>query len=183
MAQMIEHKNPFVRALSLAFEKEKYIKDDSIIGFDLSMLNDPRRCPERFLPHLAWSLNIPVWKDGWSSEQKRDFIEEYETIRLIRGSKKSLQRAYEAIGLRDIEIVDQIQSRPFEFKVYIRPEISNIPELREYIVDITKSFSPVRTLARLQIKATIKTAPTAICLFRIRKRLRISIVYDGGLDG
>lgn len=66
----------------------------------IKRLIDPWTCPFAFLPWLAWSLSVDVWDDTWSEHRKRSVIAASPAIHRIKGSRKAIRLALEALGLR-----------------------------------------------------------------------------------
>lgn len=49
---------------------------DHLLGLDIPIrdLWNPWRCPERFLPYLAWTLSVDLWESAWPETKRRSVI-------------------------------------------------------------------------------------------------------------
>lgn len=64
----------------------------------LQILWDPDRCPEEFLPWLAYAFSVDVWNPHWPEEIKREVIKNSFEIHRGKGTRKAVVAALSAIG-------------------------------------------------------------------------------------
>lgn len=143
--------SPLMRSIErTALRARDLVASKSIIGMDLSRiynleayLQDPELEP--MLPFLAWSLQIPVWRDEWTTQQKVDFIRIWLRCKARSGTKGSILDAVAALGLR----VDLLDDGPFAFKIRITDSIET--EDRDAIKRVVDELKPLRCRSRLEI--------------------------------
>lgn len=63
-------------------------------------LFDPWKCPEQFLPFLAWAESVDVWNDRWPSQTKRAVIANSRQLHEIKGTDGAIEQALAALGVR-----------------------------------------------------------------------------------
>ena len=69
------------------------------IPVDIRDLWNPDKCPVVFLPWLAWSLSVDLWKDSWTEETKRAVIKASIEIHSHKGTPWAVEKYMEAIGI------------------------------------------------------------------------------------
>ncbi len=57
-------------------------------------------CPEHLLPWLAWAFSVEVWEHAWSEEIKRNVIRDAIAVHRIKGTRRSVELALEALNMR-----------------------------------------------------------------------------------
>lgn len=85
---------PYERAFSLAYADQPRLPVEL-----LASLYDPRTCPARLLPYLAWAFSVDLWKDDWSEEKKRSVIAATPALHRLKGTKPGLARHLEIVGI------------------------------------------------------------------------------------
>lgn len=74
-------------------------------------LINPDRCPEKFLPYLAWAFSVDKWDENWSAEVKRIAIKQSFFIHKHKGSIGAIKRVVEPIGYL-VELKEWFQTQP-----------------------------------------------------------------------
>lgn len=70
----------------------------SDLSVPLRDLWDPRKCPVKFLPYLAWAFSVDRWEEGWAEEEKRQAISEAFWIHQRKGTVAAIRRVIENMG-------------------------------------------------------------------------------------
>ncbi len=110
--------------------------------------------PEAFLPYLAWTLGVELWPrdELVSVEEKRELVSRWIRIRKLRGTKRALELAYEAVGVRG-DIVERPGGERFRIKIKFSSEEKVItPELRSAVIRLTNLIKPVRVHFDVEIE-------------------------------
>ena len=135
------------------------------LDFEISKLYDYKSISEKMLPYLAWAVGVDIWSydEQMSVEKKRELIKEYIAIRMLRGTKSSIEKAYKILGVkveieenpREIKENGELGDRlPFKFRLKIsgqaisrdfKMEIMRMTDLLKplkahYHIDITFDF-------------------------------------------
>jgi len=69
--------------------------------FDADKIRDvwnPQTCPEEYLPWLAWAFSVDIWNSDWPTFIKRGVITNSIKNHRIKGTRKAVQDAIEAMG-------------------------------------------------------------------------------------
>lgn len=122
-------------------------------------------CPENLLPWLAWAFSVEVWDHSWDVSVKRAVIRNSLAIHRIKGTKRSIELALEALGMRvDLhewfQLDDsgaQISERPHTF--YIDILANDVwdagfrvdAQLHALISEMLRTVKPVRTHFTLRV--------------------------------
>ncbi len=72
---------------------------------------NPDRCPEAFLPLLAWQFSVDRWDQEWSPATKRAVIKSSYRLHRRKGTIYALRRAVEPLGYL-IRVVEWWQTTP-----------------------------------------------------------------------
>jgi phage tail P2-like protein len=126
--------------------------------YDISSLWDIDRVEPQYLPYLAWSLGVELWPDDElvSTDEKRALVKRYILIRRLKGTRRALELAYEAIGVR-AEIEERAGGEPYKLKIlFFSREKIITPRLYEAIVRLTRDLIPLRVELDLQIVTSIE---------------------------
>lgn len=68
------------------------------VPHDLAALGDPDRCPEQFLPALAWHAGLEDWNPDWPEAIKRAAIKSAIALARERGTWAAVRRLLDGIG-------------------------------------------------------------------------------------
>lgn len=68
------------------------------------------RCPEAFLPFLAWSFSVDDWDPAWPEATKREVIAASVEVHRHKGTLWSVRRALAAMGYGDCRITEGWQT-------------------------------------------------------------------------
>lgn len=58
-------------------------------------------CPSHLLPWLAWALQVDIWDNGWSEDDRRSVIREAITVHRRKGTPWAIKRALANAGYGD----------------------------------------------------------------------------------
>lgn len=72
---------------------------------------NPDRCPEAFLPLLAWQFSVDRWDQDWPAATKRAVIKASYNLHRRKGTILALRRAVEPLGYL-IRVVEWWQTSP-----------------------------------------------------------------------
>lgn len=116
-------------------------------------LLNPDRCPEPFLPYLAWAFSVDKWDEHWSDTAKRTAIKHAFYIHKHKGTIAALKRVVLPIG-ELLEIKEWWQMQPmgqagtFEISIDVSEDGINESTQRELfrLVDDVKPVSRQMTL-------------------------------------
>lgn len=91
----------------------------------LRQLWDAYTCPAELLPWLAWSYAVDQWDDEWTTQQKRETVNQAILIHQKKGTPKAMKTAIAALGYQ-LELVEWWQTNgehpPGTFGIDIRVE-------------------------------------------------------------
>lgn len=148
------------------------LEERSSIGFNLERLWNIDECPAKFLPYLAWSLSVPVWREEWREDKQRSFLKRWIYIRSIRGSAEALITAYKAVGIDSVDIVDVIEDEPYVFEVFLQPKYAFDDLVREFAIELAEVLKPLRTYARISIKIISQASCGVVARYSLTKIIR-----------
>lgn len=72
---------------------------------DLSIINDPHKCPPSMLSWLAYSRHVDNYEESWSEAKKRSVIAGAPEVHLIKGTVASIRDVIRFAGYGEIEII------------------------------------------------------------------------------
>ncbi len=82
----------------------------ALSGSDARMLSAPTHviravwssddCPAHLLPYLAAAWSVDHWNPAWPEDVKREVIRRAPEIHRLKGTRRALRRALDALGLR-----------------------------------------------------------------------------------
>lgn len=154
----------------------KFTNPDYFININTSenqVLNswDVNKCDKSYLPFLAWSLGVQVWNDEMSEIQKREIIKAYLEIRKIAGTKESLIKIFEILGLSPVLTENPDPMKPFFFKLELEGYISH--GMRRQFYSLVNALKPLRTHYILDLKLSLETllTPAGVVSVTAIKRL------------
>ena len=94
---------PNVTPLEEAIEEMARALD---LGVDLAQLMSPDRCPEAFLPFLAWHLSADDWSNDWSLPVRREIVRRAVEVHRVRGTLGAVKAALLAAGFADARVYE-----------------------------------------------------------------------------
>lgn len=81
---------------------------------------DPDTCPVHLLPYLAAAWSVDHWNPAWPEAVKREVIKRSPEVHRLKGTRRAMRRALDALGLR-ASITEWWQQtpvgQPYTFKV------------------------------------------------------------------
>ena len=80
-------------------EIESAIHRGTTLPVLLDSLWDPERCPNEWLPWLAWAMSVDSWESHWSERTKRSLIAKSIHIHRTKGTVSSLNQVLDALGV------------------------------------------------------------------------------------
>ena len=110
-------------------------------------LINPDRCPESFLPYLAWAYSVDKWDEAWTEEVKRLAIKQSYFIHKHKGTIAAVKRVIEPIGyLIDLKewFNSQPQGKPGSFSLTVEvPESGLTEQTYNELVRLIQDVKPV----------------------------------------
>jgi phage tail P2-like protein len=150
---------------------------------------------EELLPYFAWGLNVPVWRDEWSIEQKINFLNKWLYCRSIAGTVASIEDAVAALGssgrgpegdLFRAEIIESPEL-PFFFLVRISSAISTSDKIE--IDRLIRALKPARSGFAYELRAQDQEGALALSLYyrftkilRLQMGERFTVITDKGRE-
>lgn len=137
------------------------VTDDLAFFERISTLWNYQKCPEVFLPYLAWAVGVEVWDNikGDTPEdvikQKREVIKRWLDIRKLKGTRASIVRAFDAIGLvAELREWWEYGGEPYSFEIEVKLATTGqivTQERRELIVRLVNTLKPLRSTYNLSL--------------------------------
>lgn len=124
-------------------------------------LINPDRCPEPFLPYLAWSFSVDKWDENWTEAVKRIAIKQAFFIHKHKGTIGAIRRVVEPIGYL-VELKEWFQTQPqgtagtFSLTV----EVSETGLSEQTHNELMRLIDDVRPVSRHIDNLTIAISPT-----------------------
>ena len=117
-----------------------------------ALLKDPHRCPEKFLPWLAWELSLDTWDSAWPLHIKRQRIASAIDIQRHKGTAGSVRNVIESFGgsvvIREWWEMDP-PGRPHSFELLLilsgRPGVQASAKYVEDVISEVNRTKPVRS--------------------------------------
>jgi phage tail P2-like protein len=105
------------------------------LGIPIEDLWNPWKCPEQFLPYLAWSLSVDLWKSDWPISKKRAVVADAIALQRLKGTEAGLARAIKIMGGEVQSVITppntlylSVSYTPEEYEAWL----SRMPQLRIY---------------------------------------------------
>lgn len=70
----------------------------SDLNVPLRDLWNPWKCPEKFLPYLAWAFSVDRWEENWTETAKRQAVSDAFWIHQRKGTVAAVKRVIEGLG-------------------------------------------------------------------------------------
>ncbi|MEH8936811.1 phage tail protein I, partial [Klebsiella pneumoniae] len=70
----------------------------SDLNVPLRDLWNPWKCPEKFLPYLAWAFSVDSWDENWSEQEKRTVVSESFWLHQRKGTIAAIRHVVEKMG-------------------------------------------------------------------------------------
>lgn len=67
----------------------------SDLNVPLRDLWNPWKCPEKFLPYLAWAFSVDSWDENWSEQEKRTVVSESFWLHQRKGTIAAIRHVVE----------------------------------------------------------------------------------------
>lgn len=117
-----------------------------------ALLKDPYRCPEKFLPWLAWELSLDTWDSQWPLHIKRQRIASAIAIQRHKGTAGSVRDVIESFGgsvmIREWWQMDP-PGPPHSFELLLilsgRPGVDATAKYVEDVISEVNRTKPVRS--------------------------------------
>lgn len=145
-------------------------------------LINPERCPEAFLPYLAWSLSVDKWDENWSAEVKRIAIKQSYFIHQHKGTIAAVKRVIEPIGYL-IELKEWFntkpQGKPGSFSLTVEVPESGLTE--QTYNELVRLINDVKPVSRHLDTLAIAISPTGILYQQVGQQIgEILTIYPEG---
>ena len=131
---------------------EKVLINNIELENKIADIYDINEVDKDFLSYLAWAMGVEIWSKDIKPEDKRKLVQDFLTIRAMRGTKAAIEKAYDLIGLEAEIIENPIGDLPdgskgplpYYFKLKIKGvNISN--KFRAEIMRLTDLLKPIRS--------------------------------------
>lgn len=113
------------------FDLEEVMARIGELPVNFERLWNPAHCPKEFLPWLAWTLSVDLWRPWWTEKMQREIIAESRLIHWKKGTPWAVKRLLELAGAPDVELVEWWQltprGEPYTFCAHIRSNPSSNP--------------------------------------------------------
>lgn len=146
---------------------------------DFANLINPHKCPEKFLPYLAWAYSVDYWEEEWPETQKRQAIIDAYQVHRRKGTVGAVRRIVESLGY-DFEIrewfAEKRQRQAGTFRVFVELKDKGISEQIYRELDrLIEDAKPVsRHITELAVSAT---AHSKLNLFSATHSGEITTIY------
>nr|DAR60798.1 MAG TPA: tail protein [Caudoviricetes sp.] len=145
-------------------------------------LINPDRCPESFLPYLAWAYSVDKWDEAWTEEVKRLAIKQSYFIHKHKGTIAAVKRVIEPIGyLIDLKewFNSQPQGKPGSFSLTVEVPESGLTE--QTYNELVRLIQDVKPVSRHLTTLAIAISPTGILHHQIGVHMgEIMTIYPQG---
>ncbi|MBI9110117.1 phage tail protein I [Maridesulfovibrio ferrireducens] len=135
-----------------------------VVPVDIRDLWNPDKCPVVFLPWLAWSLSVDLWKDSWPEETKRAVIKASIAIHRIKGTPVAVEKYLEALGISaDVLEWFEYDGDEYKFKVRTFNRMANVDYYK--VLEAVSVSKNVRShLDAIQVPHDSEAQPSAVGL-------------------
>lgn len=146
-------------------------------------LINPHKCPEKFLPYLAWAFSVDYWEEHWHENQKRQAIIEAYQVHRRKGTIGAVRRIVESLGYA-FEIrewfTEKRQRKAGTFRVFVELKEQGVNEqIYQELARLIEDAKPVsRHITELAVSAT---AHSKLNLFSAAHSGEITTIYPRDL--
>lgn len=124
-------------------------------------LINPDRCPEKFLPYLAWAFSVDKWDEHWSEQVKRIAIKQSFFIHKHKGTIGAIKRVVEPIGyLVDLKEWFAMQPQGTAGTFSLTIEVTETGLTPETYNELVRLINDVKPVSRHLINLAITVSPT-----------------------
>lgn len=145
-------------------------------------LINPDRCPESFLPYLAWAYSVDKWDEAWTEEVKRLAIKQSYFIHQHKGTIAAVKRVIEPIGyLIDLKewFNTKPQGKPGSFSLTVEVPESGLNE--QTYNELVRLINDVKPVSRHLTNLAIAISPTGLLHHQIGQQIgEIMTIYPQG---
>lgn len=126
----------------------------SEVSVSISDLWNPRTCPVKLLPWLAWSLSVDAWDSEWTESIKRQVIADSVDVHRTKGTLAAIRRVLSGLNIQsEIEEWFQYDGEPHTFRLTAwtgdQSEEGDVPilnsSLYRNVVRVVDDVKPVRS--------------------------------------
>lgn len=137
----------------------------------------PDDCPVHLLPYLAAAWSVDVWNPNWPEDVKREVIRRAPEIHRLKGTRRAMQRALDALGVK-MRIQEWFEQSPlgapYTFEVTAYPtrwlyglgDVLITPQLTRDILETIKAVKPVSRWFGFQIGVGAASEAAAVARSR-----------------
>lgn len=123
-------------------------------------LINPDRCPEPFLPYLAWAFSVDKWDENWTENVKRMVIKQSFLLHKHKGTISAVKRVIEPIGYL-VELKEwfnlQPQGQAGTFSISV--EVSETGLNEQTYHELVRLINDVRPVSRHLTSLAIAISP------------------------
>lgn len=124
-------------------------------------LINPDRCPEKFLPYLAWAFSVDKWDEHWSEQVKRIVIKQSFFIHKHKGTIAAIKRVVEPIGyLVDLKEWFAMQPQGIAGTFSLTIEVTEAGISPETYNELVRLINDVKPISRHLTHLAITVSPT-----------------------
>lgn len=142
-------------------------------------VNNPDQIYDNLLPWLGWSLSIDSWDDNWSLDIKRKMIRNSILLHKTKGTRGSIKRALEILGLT-VKIVEwweinpQLEPHTFQLTAYLNDNITQdktiiiTKDTQKKLINLINSVKPLRSHLNFRLGVSFESQLFYCASFRIK---------------
>lgn len=148
------------------------------LAVDVQDVNNPQKTPDNFLPHLAWALSVDYFSDKWTSEQKRQSIQNSFSVHSIKGTPASIRAVLKNAGYGDIDIIEGNGGVYYD-GTYRYDGTRIYGEYAHWATYLIKLKKPITNTQAAEIREILQRTQPARCHLRGFIYEEAQFLYDG----
>lgn len=138
----------------------------------------PERCPEAFLPHLAWTLSVDTWDTAWPVEMKRNVIAASIEIHRVKGTPAAIKRALAAFGYGDATVTEGVNAERYDGSA-VYDGAKNYGQAAHWASYRVFMSRPVTNAQAAHVRAALDLLAPARCELVELNFIEAALIYDG----
>lgn len=173
----IDLDTPLEKALDRSLSYEERLTRAIRVKGELSSLWDVETCPAQYLPYLAWTYNVPVWREDWDEQKQRSFLRQWRTARRKAGTPWAIRTMLYSIGIDRLSLIP-LPDEPYTFLLVLRRDYASDQKKRDEVFDIVYALKSQRDRAIVTIGIEASDVVRPIAVGRVNKILRLGSAMD-----